>query len=109
MWFSKVENSKKFSFTFKMNSMVQYFRRWWQFLTKTKINVLVFQANESLKFVSTVTDYANEWLAISSDLRTYLMLDSTKENIKTIRQVRGGINLNGYLLRISLVNKPKIY
>jgi len=78
-------------------------------LTKTKINVLVFQANESLKFVSTVTDYANEWLAISSDLRTYLMLDSTKENIKTIRQVRGGINLSGYLLRISLVNKPKIY
>jgi len=78
-------------------------------LTKTKINVLVFQANESLKFVSTVTDYANEWLAISSDLRTYLMLDSTKENIKTIRQVRGGINLSGYLRRISLVNKPKIY
>ena len=42
--------------------------------------------------IDSVNDYAREWLNISSTLRSFLLQNSTEDNLKAIRQVVSKIN-----------------
>ena len=41
----------------------------------------------TFELVDTINNYAREWLNISSDLRDYLMKNSTKHNLEAVKQV----------------------
>ncbi|XP_053393737.1 ATP-binding cassette sub-family A member 2-like isoform X2 [Mercenaria mercenaria] len=54
----------------------------------TAVRTIIKKANDTFKLIDSVSDYAKEWLTISSDLRLYLSKDSTRQNIKTIQQIQ---------------------
>ena len=46
------------------------------------------QANQTFAVLDKVTDYANKWLNISTDIREYLERNTTERNLDMLRKVR---------------------
>ncbi|XP_052774715.1 ATP-binding cassette sub-family A member 2-like isoform X2 [Mya arenaria] len=76
----------------------------------TAVQKIIKKANGTFEIVSSVSDYAKEWLAISTDLRSYLQLDSTRQNIIAIQQIQKDLRQETSLLSILQLSKdPRVF
>jgi hypothetical protein len=54
--------------------------------------VKYLQVNGTFELVDVISEYARKWLKISADIRAYLMLNTTENNMQEIVQVRNVIS-----------------
>ncbi|XP_052239441.1 ATP-binding cassette sub-family A member 2-like isoform X2 [Dreissena polymorpha] len=73
------------------------------------VETIIHKANETFELVSSVSNYAREWLSISSDLRAYLQQDTTRRNIEAIRLIQKDLRSGKSLLSLLPLSKdPRI-
>ena len=49
---------------------------------------MFLQANETFTLIDEISRYASKWLNVSSQIREYLMKNTTEDNLDSIREVR---------------------
>ncbi|XP_063172407.1 LOW QUALITY PROTEIN: ATP-binding cassette sub-family A member 2 [Candoia aspera] len=67
----------------------------------TEVDKVILKANETFAFVGNVTHYAQVWLNISAEIRSFLEEGKLQQRISWLRQVAAGLHRHPEVLKVS--------